>query len=322
MTIAVVSAVTGLMAARRTNLERARASQVYGAALLQLTEEGWRFSQEDVYARAGKLWYKMFPPKVGEVVHPLSNRARFVKLWHQRCESGEWMRDKAGRGRKFKLDSHGCEAAITLIRAGFLSTGEPYPHLKAACRDRSELNDMRVQCGYSFLTFLRRLRRHDPQLKRWKARVTRQFTEEQKTERVKVCRVLLDMYNRHFNYFKRIFWLDCKTLYCVPKAGYVLCHKEDRDRACTVDARLNDSDKVLKLKFYAMANWYNGIVAVWFTQGTSDSPLKYKVRLGRLDGGWGGAGGCIAWPGHRRCTQACAHGHSQQRQPLVHVSHV
>jgi len=290
--LALLGVVPAVSRHRRTQQERYWTMEAMGAARAEQQLRGREWSDDALNAAAVRWLDKLHPE------NKISHKARFIRQWYTVLSAGGDATDAHRSGFPGKMSDDECDFVIARIRLmdkDEQGNQRPYTSIGDACKKDRLIEEMRAEHGYSHEGFLKRLKRRCPSLVNRKVTIKPLLTDTQRADRVAACKFYL---KQPFSYFKRIFWIDCKTLYCRPKAGYVLIHEADLQYLTAKDKRLNCkiTDSPV-LKFYAMVNWFDGVVAVWFTQGSTSVPLRYKV--GALHG-WGLAYDiarcCISWP--------------------------
>lgn len=277
--LAVLGVVPAVSHARRARLERYWAMEAMGAARAEEQLKGQRWS-DDARSAAAVRWLDKLHPE-----NKISHKARFIRQWYTAMAAGGDVTDAHRSGRNERMSDIECDFVIRRIR--MMDKDEqgkkrPYTSIGHACQKDPVIAEIRDEHGYSDEGFLKRLQKRCPALVHRKVTVKPMLTDKQRAARVAACKFYL---KQPFYYFKRIFWIDCKTLYCRPKAGYALIHEDDIEFLTAKDKRMNCkiADSPV-LKFYAMVNWFGGVVAVWFCQGTTGVPLRYKVSCLH---GWG-----------------------------------
>lgn len=247
---------------------RMAAIKAYGAAEVDLRREGLEPTDEQIKERAVAL--------MGILYSGLSifQRRRYID-WASAATSTGVFADAPRSGRKPKLSEADGLRVIAELRKGFFVDGKlrPFPDVQTAQEHNPEIARILGKAGYKKpCDALDRLQAIDKELKHLKVHVIPQMSAQLLRERVLTCYWLA---SQSLDYFKRVWWMDCKTLHCHPKAGYALAHKEDTDLRFVEDPRMKSNDDVIK--FYAVANWHYGIAMWWFCQGTTGLPLRFKV---------------------------------------------
>jgi len=259
---------------RRTQQERYWAMEAMGAARAEEQLKGQRWSDDALNAAAVRWLDKLHPG------NNITHKARFIRQWYAVMKAGGDVTDAERSGRPVRASDEECDFVVRRIRLmdkDKEGNRRPYASIGDACKKDPRVAEVREKYGYTLEGFLARLKARCPELVHRKVTIKPRLTDQQRAARVAACKFYL---KQPFYYFKRIFWIDCKTLYCRPKGGYVLIHEEDVKYLTAEDELVNC--KVAEspvLKFYAMVNWFEGVVAVWFTQGTTGVPLRYKVSL-------------------------------------------
>lgn len=268
--ISVVTSALGLMTSRLSSEKRSWAVEAIGAARIELANKRGRVTEAALVSEAARLLDIMHPG------HGISNKHRFIRTWWPRLAKGDTR--EAPRGPRSPISDEQCHVCIDEIRKGVPTSDghfEPFVNIRQARLYCTTLNHLMNKYRYTDAGMLGRLRAADPGLRHYKARVKPHLSDTLKQERITVCNFLL---KQPLEYFKRIFWLDCKTLYCKPKAGYVLIHEADRHKLVIEDERQNFKfADTIRIQLYAMCNWHEGIVAMWLTQGTTGQPLRFSV---------------------------------------------
>lgn len=260
----------GLMSSRLSSEKRSWAIEAIGCARKELGSKRIRVTDKALIAEAARQLNIIHPG------HGISNPRRFIGTWWPRLAKGDT--HEAPRGPRSPITDDQCKVCVDEIRKGMpRSDGhfEPFVTIGQARLYCTTLNHLMNKYRYSDAGILRRLRAAVPELRHCRARVKPHLSDKLKQERVDACTFLL---KQPLDYFKRIFWLDCKTMYCIPKAGYVLIHEADMHKLVMEDRRMNlKFADAIRIQLYALCNWYEGIVASWLTQGTTGQPLRFSV---------------------------------------------
>lgn len=266
----VVTWVVGLMASRLSSEKRSWALEAIGCARKELASKRTRVTEKALIAEAARQL---------DIIHPghgISNVRRFIGTWYPKLAKGDTR--ESTRGPRSPISDDQCQVCVDEIREGVPTADghfEPFVDIGHARLYCKTLRGLMNKYGYTDAGMLRRLREVVPELQHCKAHVKPYLSDVLKEQRVNVCKWLLA---QKLEYFKRIFWIDCKTLYCKPKGGYVLIHEADKDKLIMEDKRQNFKfADTIRIQLYAMCNWHEGVVAVWLTQGTTGQPLRFSV---------------------------------------------
>jgi hypothetical protein len=272
--------------ARRTTEERAWATEAVGAAKAEFMMQHPKGTPNEgaLYTSAVKWLGKLHPN------HGITKPLQFIRRWYGRAVGEGDLHDAAGRGRRPKLDENNpahkriLEQCLQELDNGYIDE-EGHPQLFAGMQHAVDgnkcLKDILNDFNYTPQGLQDRLMDYDPNLKLRTQVLKPEFDDKRKAERVQVCQQLLDIFERDPMYYRRIFFLDCHQVYCKPKGGHVLCRRADDPRLTKEDWRMNKKlQDTIKLQFYVMLNWYGGICAIWFTQGTTGVVNHYRVSRG------------------------------------------
>ena len=232
-------------------------------------DEGMRLAAYVAWKKADgqyKQALKVFKQHPG--ARDISRPDRFLKYWAWRVAQRLSLRDKPRSGRPRKLSQQTVDRAIQLFlagspddgsQAGFTDLNEAFdkcPELRAIVSS----NQMHPQ------TLLRNMCAANPDMVKRREDLKPIMNNRLKEQRVTACNKLLQLSD---GYFRRVFWLDAKTMHISPSARKVWV---DRKLPSPVrsDARVPRSGRDRRtLHFYAMVNWCVGPVAIIFVTGTS-----------------------------------------------------
>lgn len=120
------------------------------------------------------------------------------------------------------------------------------------------------------------MKKFDPTLTQKQAKARPALSEAQKADRKEKAAILIA---KDDNYFKRVFWIDAKTIYMTPMRGRYAWNNCNHQHRVIEDERFKPSRKVVKLNYYACVNYLKGPVAIIFVTGTTGLKSKYKVNL-------------------------------------------
>ena len=198
----------------------------------------------------------------------ISRPDRFMKTWAKRMSQSKSLKDKQRSGRPCKLSRDIVNRAAQLFLAGNTQDGSkaPFTDLNEAFSKCPELraivsvNEMHPQ------TLLRNMQKVNPGLVKRKEDLKPVLNARLKGKRVTACNQLL---GHSVAWFRRIFWLDAKTMHICPTARRVWVDKK-HPMPVKSDSRMPRSGRDRRtLHFYAMVNWCGGPVAIIFVTGTS-----------------------------------------------------
>lgn len=276
---------------RRPTEERAWATEAFGAARAEYILQHPRGTPNEgaLYTSAAK-WLEILHPRNG-----IAKAVQFIRRWHGRVTTKGNLHDAPGRGRRPKLDDRTPEHRRILDRClqeldnGYTdeqNVNRLFAGMQHAVDVNPFLKDVLNNFEYTPEGLQQRLMDYDPNLRLRTCVVKPEFSEARKAERVRICQKHLQLWDRDAMYFRRIFFTDCHTVYCKPKGGHVLCRRADDPRLTHEDWRMNKKmQDTIKLQFYVLLNWYNGIVGIWFTQGTTGVVDRYRVSGAGVRGG-------------------------------------
>lgn len=270
-----------VLRARRSPAERLWAHDCYNQAVGELRARHRPYYETDVVSRAADLYIEQHGWNCG--------RKALLRFIHRNAvlDPARPLRDKPRPGVGPRMTDEECEQCIKELRAGYpvgghkelfrsLDHAASMPELcptVAACRKR--------YCKESEDGMWARLVRYDPGLRRYKQTPKHRLTPEEKRNRVRDSTWLLAKGKK---YLRRIFFIDAKTIYVVAGGGYVIGHVADRggtirevDQVYYYNCVTHSKD-LIRVEFYAMANYYGGVCGFWATQGSTGAKLKYKVR--------------------------------------------
>ena len=282
-----------VLSGRHPPVERMWAHDCYMMAEGALRDRGRPYYERDVVCRAADIYIDMHGWKGSRKV-----LLEFIRRYAV-VDPDRPLRDKPRPGLEPRMTDEECEQCINELRAGYpvgghrelfrsLNHAASMPDLcptVAACRKRysKEYED----------GMWARLRKYDPGLRKYKQTPKHRLTPDEKQQRVACSKWLLA---QGLAYLKRIFFIDAKTIYVSVQGGYVIGHKADRSAMYReVDAVyyyncITHTKDLIRIEFYAMANYYGGVCGFRATQGTTGAKLKFKVRhYSWLLNTWGGS---------------------------------
>lgn len=276
----VSSSLVGVMAkgGRRAEEERANATRAYYTAYGELRALKLPTDDSAILSRAVEVYIELYGWDKG-------TRAlrEFIHRWVQTHKFGDVHEISHGQPRKITPEE--CEQCITELRGGyFIGKGK---HLFSSLDHAAESGICPTVklclARYSASGMWRRLQDFDNQLIHLKPIAKKPIPLHIKAERVDCCKLYLDKYDNDFDYFKRIFFIDQKTLLMHPQSGWCIAYRDDKeDWVVELDdvrghSVITNKSEVFKVEFYAMVNWYGGMVDWQLCQGTTGNPRHFKV---------------------------------------------
>ena len=193
---------------------------------------------------------------------------RFILRWGKEFSIRKSLSDRKRSGRPRKLDAASVSRAAKVFTQGHPHNGGslPFTSINEAVEQSSELKEIVSTHAMSPRTLLRNMQKARPDLVKRTEDLKPPMDSRLKQLRMSACDKLLDHGDQ---YFKRIFWLDAKTMHIVPKAKKVWIESR-APIPVRSDPRLPRSGRDRRtLHFYAMVNWCVGPVAIRFVTGTS-----------------------------------------------------
>jgi hypothetical protein len=252
--------------------DRHAAIRAFGAAQHELIRGGGQYTMDDVVRRATAIMLE-FTPHLSSF-----SRKRSILRWAVKTLDTGSLFDAPRSGRVPKISNDDAREVVRQIRQGYTVDGRlrPFPDLRTAIAVNPVVRDLVARAQYQNMRGLQhRLHEIEPKLKRRHINLKPELKAHQKLARMAACK---DLKRRDLDYLKRVFFIDAKTLYCEPEAGYALVHQDDLDMKLQTDPRLRQSfQHAKKIKFYAVANWHFGVCMWWFCDGTSDRAPRFKV---------------------------------------------
>lgn len=200
--------------------------------------------------------------------HTISRCGRFVRRWGQGFAQRQSFSNKKPTGRRRKLDNETLDRAVGIFVAGNQQQDQPQPFsgINEALELSTDLNEIVTAHDMHPRTLLRNMQKALPSLKKCKEDLRPVLTERLKQQRLDACKQLLGYSDQ---YFRRIFFLDAKTMHIVPEAREVWVDTS-QPMPIRTDSRKPRSGKDRRtLHFYAMVNWCVGPVALIYVTGTS-----------------------------------------------------
>lgn len=198
----------------------------------------------------------------------ISRPDRFLKYWAKVVGQSLSLRDKPRSGRPRKLSQQAVNRAVQLFLAGSSHNGSQaaFTDLNEALDKCPELRAIVSNSQMHPQTLLRNMRAANPDLVKRTEDLKPILNNKLKEQRVTACHKLLQFSNA---YFRRVFWLDAKTMHISPSARKVWVDRKLPSHVKS-DARVPRSGRDRRtLHFYAMVNWCAGPVAMIFVTGTS-----------------------------------------------------
>jgi hypothetical protein len=212
------------------------------------------------------------------LTHRVGDVKKFIKRWKQRL--GDY-RDKPKGHPKIRMTDEECRICIEELRHGYEVSGDrlPFASLDHASQ-MPHLCPMVAGCRMRYRShrgMWQRLRRYDPDLKCYKT-VTKKLilTDKLRKERFHDASFYLAQDDE---YLRRIFFIDAKTLFMAPKHGWCIGYKGDPFGLVQCSQAIYYKQDVVKVKFWAMANYYAGVCGCWIAAGTTGKEMKYKVNI-------------------------------------------
>lgn len=233
------------------------------------TDEGMRLAAHEAWVQArgdSKAALPIFRqhPSAQSCKRP----GRFLQRWGKGFSIRKSLRDQKRSGRPRKLTSDTVSRAVKLFTQGDPQDQDrsPFSSINEAIERTSELRDIVSTHAMSPRTLLRNMQAAQPDLVKRTEDLKPPMTSRLKQLRMDACDKLLQHSDQ---YFRRIFWLDAKTMHIVPKARKVWV-ESGAPLPVRTDSRLPRSGRDRRtLHFYAMVNWCVGPVAIRFVTGTS-----------------------------------------------------
>ena len=209
----------------------------------------------------------------------ISRPDRVLKHYSLRAAQGQGLQDKQRSGRPRKLDQPTTARATQLFLAGSAQNGrqESFTGINEALSLNEELKGIVSTHNMSPRTLLRNMQSHTPSLKKRTEDLKPILNTRLKNLRLAACSKLLQFSDR---YFKRIFWIDAKTMHIMPSARRVWVDSS-LPMPVKSDSRMPRSGRDRRtLHFYSMVTWSTGPVAIMFVTGTSglQHAQPYMVR--------------------------------------------
>lgn len=228
---------------------------------------GWRHIRAWIqagcdYKKALQL-FRMLPCSQG-----ISRPDRFLKEWAWRISKACSLHDKQRSGRPRKLDKDTVDRAVQLFLAGSTQDGNQtgFSDLKEALSSSPELQSIVSTHDMQPQTLLLNMQEANPNLVKRREDLKPMLTNRLKQQRVTACNKLLQYSDA---WFRRVFWLDAKTMHIAPTARQVWVDSSV-PMPVKKDTRMPRSGRDRRtLHFYSMVNWCVGPVAIMFVTGTS-----------------------------------------------------
>lgn len=204
--------------------------------------------------------------------HPRSKECtrpdRFLKAWGAGFKDRKMFTDRKRSGRPRKLTQETVDRAAALFAAGHTQSGshQAFTGINDALEHSTELKSIVRAAQMNPRTLLRNMVASHPELKKRTEDVKPTLSSILKAGRVTECEKLVE---HSLDWFKRVFWLDAKTMHIAPTARKVWVDST-LPMPVKSDARIPRSGRDRRtLHFYAMVNWCTGPVAIKFVTGTS-----------------------------------------------------
>lgn len=269
------------ISSRRSAAERANATRAYNIAFGELRGSGLPTDDASILSRSVDVYIELYGWNRGA-------RAlrEFINRWALKHEFGD-VHD-IPHGRPCEMTPEEIKGCIEELRGGYKIGGKKHLFSSLDHAAESGICPTVKLCRARYSPhnssgMWERLHKSDPKLIHLKPTAKKPMSPAIKAERVKCCKFYLDKFDNDFEYFKRIFYIDQKTIKMHPEAGWCIAYRDDRDDWVVEldDVRgrsvITGKSEVIKVEFYAMVNWHGGLVAFQVCQGTTGQPLKFKV---------------------------------------------
>lgn len=210
--------------------------------------------------------------------HGVSNVKNFIRRWVSNLEETGDLNTKSKKWKKIKLSNQVLANCVEQLASGGqgLYKDIGYSSINEAVRDNTYLkwvvSTKKVSLGY----LIQCMKKYDPTLSQKQAKARPALTDAQKADRQEKATILAQ---KDDNYFKRVFWIDAKTMYMTPMRARYAWSNSKHQHLVIEDERFKPSRKVVKLNYYACVNQLKGAVAIVFVTGTTGLKSKYKVQL-------------------------------------------
>lgn len=284
--------------ARRTREEKWAAVKAYHVARGELRAKGQPFTVQQAVCRAASIYQEDFK-------WDCSRRAltNFIYRWSVEHDmpDGPFLADTPHpRGKPpQRMSDAECEQCIAELLEGYTRNGRRYPFRNLTHAARWGNCETVTECRARYddgpagdRQMWRRLRIFDRGLYKLQCPEERLLDAQLKAERVASSAWYL---LQPIEFYKRLFFIDCHTIYVNTKAGWSIGHRtlgnpfyfeceealegeeeeeEDKDEDGEVIAH---EDHVKKVIFYAMVNWHVGPCGFWVCQGSTGIEDRFKV---------------------------------------------
>lgn len=193
---------------------------------------------------------------------------RFLQRWGKEFIFRKGFKDRKRTGRPRKLSSETANRAAEAFMKGSVQNGkvQPYVSINEGLDMNPALKDIVSTHTMSPRTLLRNMQQVQPKLKKRTEDIKPVMNSRLKQLRMRACQQLLQFSDQ---YFRRIFWIDAKTMHILPTARTVWM-EAGAPIPVRSDPRLPRSGRDRRtLHFYAAVNWCVGPVAIRFVTGTS-----------------------------------------------------
>lgn len=216
---------------------------------------------------------------------------RFCKKWYRRIRLLGSAEDLPRPGRKRLIAPEAATRAARIFEKG-MNKGKPadnFCSVAEGCREKADFNSCRLVPGReepaSYRTLLRAMRRQCPTLTTRSLRYKPPLSKKNRRWRHLCSRKNLQRWHDNPNYFKRIMWVDAKTMWVVPKRGRKVWVNSlllrPGDLVVTHDALTSSgrpSKRRMRLEYYACVNAVLGPIDLVYVTGTTGRRPRYKVR--------------------------------------------
>lgn len=203
---------------------------------------------------------------------------RFLRRWGAGFAQRKSFSDKKRPGRRRILSAELVRKAVSIFTAGDLQHDPPQPFtgIREALELSAELRAIASPHNMNPRTLLRNMQAAQPSLVKRMEDLKPILDQRLKTKRLVACDNLLKFSDQ---WFRRVFWLDAKTMHIEPKARKVWVDSK-APMPIRSDARKPRSGKDRRtLHFYAMVNWCVGPVALIYVTGTSEMEREKEYMV-------------------------------------------
>lgn len=212
--------------------------------------------------------------------HGLSKVDRFIAKWGKEWNQRGNVTSLQKSGRPKAMPDQVVRSCATLFKLGRNHGGQRrhFASIQHAVDCLPALQRALATHPISNRTLLKRMHEVDPGLVRRMESVKPALGATLKKQRRRISAFML---RKPLAYFKRIHWIDMKTMYIAPKKRLVWTDAAWGAPTVEDHRAAVSSGHVVRLKFYASVCWATGAADLKFVTGTSPKAVKVKKYVVR-----------------------------------------